>query len=73
LTDINSRQTSRWEEDSAFDMALIQALARVEAEPPVFLIPHELTMPQALVRSIRQVNEALEVSRSAIRLAFNLL
>ncbi|MGI6696379.1 MAG: hypothetical protein ACOX6O_09150 [Christensenellales bacterium] len=73
MTDQDNRQTALYEDDSAFDRALMQALARVEAEPPVFLIPHELTIPQALARSIRQVNEALEISRSALRLAFNLL
>lgn len=58
-------------EEEAFEQALIQALAQVEAEPPMFQIPSEIEIPQALVRSIRQVEKALDTSRSAMRLAFS--
>ncbi|MDD4080353.1 MAG: hypothetical protein PHP02_02935 [Eubacteriales bacterium] len=59
--------------DAAFEKALIQALARAEAQPPVFLIPPEIPMPQAFERSVNQVSRAMDISRSALRLAFNFM
>ena len=60
-------------EEEAFEQALIQALALAEAEPPSFLIPPEIELPQALLRSIHQLEKAWDTSRSAMRLAFDFL
>ena len=60
-------------DDLAFEQALILALARAEAQPPVFLIPPEIFVPPALTRSMDQVGRAMDISRSAFRLAFNFL
>ena len=73
MTDFDSRQEASSDGDAAFEQALRQALARAEAQPPAFLIPPEIALPGALVRSIRQMQNAAEVSRSALRLAFNFL
>ena len=59
--------------DAAFEKALAQALARVEAAPPVFLIPPEISLPGAFERSVDKVGRAMDISRSALRLAFNFM
>lgn len=72
MTDFD-RQAKDMGAEAAFEQALINALARAEAQPPVFLIPPEIAVPDALARSIRQMGKALDTSRSALRLAFSFL
>ena len=61
------------EEDAAFELALARSLARAEADPPEFVPPLEFALPEALTCSMRKVNDALALSRSALRMAFNFL
>ncbi len=60
-------------DDMAFEREVAMALARAETQPPAFLIPLELPVPEALAHSIRQVQKAMDISRSAMRLAFGFL
>lgn len=59
--------------DAAFDQALMQALALVERDPPAFVPPRTIALPAALVRSMRQLTQAADITRSTLRLAFRLL